>query len=202
VTLAQPHRPPLQKLDLDDPLPPAEVAVARPDGGGGFGFRVHGGSRRSEYSHLARSLRYTVVMDTIEQVLANCEVIWPTACWQWRRAKSKTGYGNLWFGRRYTTAHRVIYKALVGPIPEGLDLDHLCRNRACCNPDHLEPVTRRENMRRGEPARRTHSPKGHAYAPENTRIIRHRGKEMRACKRCHCEQERARRSIRRLSQDT
>ena len=72
----------------------------------------------------------------------------PGGCWEWQGALND-GYGIV--GRDGTTrrVHRVVYEALVGPIPNGMDLDHLCRNRRCCNVLHLEPVTRRENLARG-----------------------------------------------------
>lgn len=74
-------------------------------------------------------------------------------CWEWKGAICPgTGYGHVGLGRRTDgvgVVHRVVYELLVGPIPPGMDLDHLCRNRACCNPDHLEPVTRSVNNRRG-----------------------------------------------------
>lgn len=66
-------------------------------------------------------------------------------CWAWQGSIAPNGYGKL--GGSW--AHRLSYETFVGPIPEGLDLDHLCRNRGCVNPDHLEPVTRKENLRRG-----------------------------------------------------
>jgi len=79
-------------------------------------------------------------------------------CWEWKGAVCRyTGYGKVGLGRRgdgVGYVHRVVYQMLVGPVPEGMDLDHLCRNRACCNPDHLEPVTRSENNRRGALSRR------------------------------------------------
>lgn len=70
-------------------------------------------------------------------------------CWEWMGARNGTGYGNI----ESRGAHRVIYEALVGPIPKGLDLDHLCRNPPCVNPDHLEPVTRSTNLLRGHVGR-------------------------------------------------
>src|SRR5690606_7471316 len=85
--------------------------------------------------------------------------------------------------------HRVTYEAFVGPIPEGLEVDHLCRNRACCNPEHLEPVTRSENRRRAwRDAPRPPRPlaaecrKGHPFDEENT-LWERRGK--RRCRACH-----------------
>jgi hypothetical protein len=100
----------------------------------------------------------------------------PDECWPWiGRCLTRDGYATFHLiGRKNTTAHRVVYELLVGPIPEGLDIDHLCRNRQCMNPAHMEPVTRRVNTLRGEtmPAKHaavTHCPYGHEYTPENTR---------------------------------
>jgi HNH endonuclease len=95
------------------------------------------------------------------------------ACWLWRGSKVTKGYGRFGVGGRSVGAHRVAYELLVGPIPEGLTLDHLCRVRACVNPAHLEPVTNRENVLRGvgisaKHARKTHCNHGHELTPENT----------------------------------
>ena len=107
------------------------------------------------------------------------------ACWEWTAAK-QFGYGQIRWGDRLTHAHRVSYELFVGPIPGGHQIDHLCRNRGCVNPEHLEPVTQAENIRRGEGAsarnaRKTHCPKGHEYTPDN--IYTHMGK-WRMCKAC------------------
>jgi hypothetical protein len=72
-----------------------------------------------------------------------------TGCWQWLLNMSSRGYGRIWADGRRHTAHRYVYEHFHGPIPEGLELDHLCRNKLCVNPDHLEPVTHIENVRRG-----------------------------------------------------
>lgn len=95
-------------------------------------------------------------------------------CWQWTGAVSTGGYGTFNLGRdaegdyRYGYAHRLSYQLYVGPIPDGLTIDHLCRNKRCVNPDHLEPVTARENMLRGSSpgaraVRTGRCPKGHPY---------------------------------------
>ncbi len=96
-------------------------------------------------------------------------------CWRWTGCITNHGYGQVQDSRarKPRSAHRLVYELLTGPIPEGLGLDHLCRNRWCVRPDHLEPVTSRENTLRGETpagrnARKTHCAKGHELTPENT----------------------------------
>lgn len=81
-----------------------------------------------------------------EKIFARVE---PTGfCWHWTGGLNNCGYGQVGFNGRTTPAHRAVYELLVGPIPKGLQLDHLCHVRICVNPDHLEPVTKRENMLR------------------------------------------------------
>ena len=117
----------------------------------------------------------------------------PGDCWGWRAAINSHGYGVFSLGGVVQYAHRLAYQCLVGPIPDGLTIDHLCRVRSCVNPGHLEPVTHRENTLRGATlpaanARKTHCPKGHRYAGDNL-YVRPRGG--RTCLACwtfpHCE---------------
>jgi hypothetical protein len=123
-------------------------------------------------------------------------------CWQWLAA-TRRGYGLFgisWRPTRQALAHRFAYEFLVGPIPEGMTLDHLCRNRGCVNPAHLEPVTGRENTLRGNGpagvnARKTYCERGHAYDDENTYWVKTPTGRGRKCRIC----ERARRRVRTLA---
>jgi hypothetical protein len=125
-------------------------------------------------------------------------------CWKWLGAPTPRGYGRMHIGAKDVYVHRVAYELLVGPIPDGMFLDHLCHtndpnclggdtcpHRLCVNPAHLEVVTRVENVMRGvgfaaKNAVKTHCPKGHEYTPENTHV---RPNGWRQCKKCHAEGE-------------
>ncbi len=124
-------------------------------------------------------------------------------CWEWTGAKHESGYGRYRMGGRdgrFWYVHRLVWELLVGPIPDGLHIDHLCRNRLCCNPDHLEPVTPAENTRRspswnGESAK-THCPYGHPYSGDNLQT-QGRRKHWRRCAACHAQRNREYRERRR-----
>lgn len=132
------------------------------------------------------------MLTTIEAQMSRY-VVDANGCWIWQGATSSKGYGRVRVAGKVEFAHRVSYRLHIGEIPDGLELDHLCRVRNCIRPDHLEPVTHRENMERGTmwDARRaiTHCPRGHAYDEANTAIIR----GCRRCRRCQAEKQAARR---------
>lgn len=110
-------------------------------------------------------------------------------CWLWTGATDGDGrYGAFQYEGRVQRAHRVAYMLTVGPIPDGMTLDHLCRTTLCVRPDHLDPVTHRTNVLRGEApsaanALKTHCPKGHAYDEANTYIQATGGRMCKTCAR-------------------
>jgi hypothetical protein len=157
-------------------------------------------SMRTDTEQKQRRKRVTVLQRFVAKHIDH-----PDECWIWPHALSESGYGRAFVSmdRRLVTVHRYLYEEMVGPIPDGLQLDHLCRNRACANPSHVEPVTSRENTMRGETpaahnARKTHCPLGHPLSGDNLRINYHgRGKTgtpFRSCKECARESVRRRRA--------
>ncbi len=112
-------------------------------------------------------------------------------CWIWTAARMREGYGRF----DQVLAHRLAYELVIGKIPDGLQLDHLCRNRACVNPAHLEPVSCRENVLRGvglsaNNAHKTHCPAGHPLSGAN--LLSHSLKQgYRKCRACHAARQRA-----------
>ncbi len=114
----------------------------------------------------------------------------PSGCWLWKACRDD-GYGKFGVGRSVVLAHRLAYEALVGPIPEGMQIDHRCRVRHCVNPAHMEPVTHQENILRGvgfssrggwaeQMAARTHCKRGHEFTEANT----YHYKGSRNCRAC------------------
>ncbi len=104
-------------------------------------------------------------------------------CWNWLGSKDTKGYGKINSGGRFghpLFAHRVSWELVNGSIPDGLEIDHKCRNRGCVNPDHLEVVTHQENLARSVRYAPTHCPQGHKYTEENTYVYKGR----RNCREC------------------
>lgn len=115
-----------------------------------------------------------------------------SGCWLWTAYCDPKGYGRFRLRGRIVGAHRASYEIFVGPIPDGLYIDHLCRVRSCVNPAHMELVTNQENIRRGEAGKatgirqraKTHCPSGHPYNEENT--YQHtRSRQCRECKKIY-----------------
>lgn len=111
-------------------------------------------------------------------------------CWLWKGTRLKDGYGQFWASGKHVYAHRFSYEMHVGPILPGVCLDHICRVRNCVNPEHLEPVTIQENIRRGElwkvSGAKVHCPKGHPYNKANT----YQWRNERQCRICICDRAR------------
>lgn len=127
-------------------------------------------------------------MKTIEQRF--WEKVTPAAaldCWEWAASRNDAGYGQININGRPQRAHRIAYELLRATIPDGLQLDHLCRNRACVNPWHLEPVTNDVNTSRGllrstPRQQKTHCPQEHPYTGDNL-VIRQGYRVCRQCER-------------------
>lgn len=121
-------------------------------------------------------------------------------CWLWTRFLDRDGYGRMHFMGAQRMAHRVSYMVFTGKIADGMTLDHLCRARSCVNPEHLEPVTQRENTMRGNTVARrkseqTHCIHGHAFDEKNTKwnSAPSRGNPTRQCKKCESDRMKAKR---------
>jgi len=140
---------------------------------------------------------------TLSQKLAARTVFSSDGCWLHHGERLWNGYTRVWIDRRHVLAHRAVYELLIGPIPKGMQLDHLCRERSCVNPDHLEVVTPQENALRGEGigginARKTHCPRDHPYTPENT-VGPEGNRQCRTCSRDRGRRRRAEAKAARLS---
>lgn len=120
-----------------------------------------------------------------------------TGCWVWTGSADPRGYGHVMIKRKCNMAHRVVYELLVGPIPEGLQLDHLCHNPWCVNPEHLEPVTPTQNNLRGLTnvcavnSRKTHCKRGHELTGYNLKLVK-KGRMCRTCQNMKRREWRAR----------
>lgn len=136
-------------------------------------------------------------LDALDDLMRQVSPEPNSGCWLWLAGLNSTGYASVNVDGRRHSAHKLIYQLMIGPVPRGLDLDHLCRVRSCVNPDHLEPVTRSENSRRGLTGNaaaiaqwlKTHCPQGHEYSTGNTYIRTTAGrKPYRSCRTCHRNQ--------------
>ena len=112
-------------------------------------------------------------------------------CWLWQAHLTTSGYGGYWHDGQNRVAHKFAWEYFFGPVPDGLQLDHLCRVRRCVNPGHLEPVTCRENLLRGETsaalnAAKTACYRGHEFTERNTHVRRN---GLRECRRCMRERQ-------------
>lgn len=130
-------------------------------------------------------------MNAEQMRFARKVVVGEGRCWLWQAGKDRDGYGVFHSSeaQKSVAAHRRAYELFRGPIPEGLQIDHLCRTRACVNPAHLEPVTVRENSLRSEAfvavnARKTHCNQGHPLTGANLRV---NPRGARVCKRCEAD---------------
>jgi len=109
-------------------------------------------------------------------------------CWEWTGCKLVSGYGLFWWGGQQSTAHRYSYELANGPIPDGKEVDHTCRNHGCVNAAHMEAVTHQENILRGNTvatrhAAKTHCPQGHPYDLINTYRKPDGSRECRTCRK-------------------
>lgn len=146
-------------------------------------------------------MKEIITQEEIDKFWANVDRT--ETCWFWVGSLNSYGYGIFYVNGRTWMAHRWAYEFEYGPIPEGLTLDHLCRVRACVNPEHLEPVTSGENVRRAK-SFITQCPNGHEYTEENT--YRNPSSNGRLCRTCMNErqktyQQRKRKEARELREE-
>ncbi len=151
----------------------------------------HGGTylpdegQRTAHPPAARAMRRS--RNSPEKILARL-VPGENGCLIWPGTKHRLGYGKTKIAHKDVFVHRIVFEHVRGAVGEGLVLDHICRNRLCANPDHLEPVTAQENILRGEGlpaqnARKTHCRRGHAFEGDNVRLDSKGSRECCECKR-------------------
>lgn len=125
-------------------------------------------------------------MSAEQRFWSKIDLDFETGCWNWSSSLNRNGYGEFWFNGTSVRAHRFSFELLKSKILHGLQLDHLCRNRKCVNPNHLEAVTNHENVIRGigptaKNYSKTHCESGHEFTKENTYLKKHGGRECRTC---------------------
>jgi len=148
--------------------------LGRPVQGSGAGYRCREGCSVSNYKPI--------------EIRMNARTTKSEGCWEWTGVKTRNGYGTIHFNGMTTCAHRVAVLLSGRAIPPDMEIDHLCRNRGCVNPDHLEVVTRQVNILRGfgrawQLKNLTHCQRGHAFDSLNTRITVSGDRSCRACTR-------------------
>lgn len=135
-------------------------------------------------------------MSAIDRFMTKVQVT--ESCWLWLASKNMAGYGQFWSGEKLVRAHRFAFEHQFGSIPPGLEIDHICGNRACVNPDHMRCVSHRENMRAsnsifGRNAVKTHCKRGHAFEGSNLYISKTGSRQCRACLAMHARNSKRRR---------
>lgn len=142
-------------------------------------------------------------LTSVKRLLNRIQVEPDSGCWIWQRAPNNSGYATTNWQGRSAFVHRIFYESFFGPIPEGLECDHLCGKRICVNPFHLEAVTHKLNRQRGRTTKyklaNTHCPHGHPYSGDNLYIDMKRGRIYRACRACRNQRKRLKRLERRVS---
>lgn len=126
------------------------------------------------------------VRPLIERLWEGLRVNMESGCWEWQAVRGADGYGRLGVRGATVLTHRAMYQLLIGPIPPGLHIDHLCRNRSCCNPFHLDACTHQVNTARSHGnGSKTHCKNGHEFTPENTYRApnTHVRRDCRVCRR-------------------
>jgi hypothetical protein len=148
----------------------------------------HAKMGKPRYAPVEHTHGYTTLKDKLLAFRRVSE----TGCWEWTGPLHKKGYAHVSADSKCLKVHRVAYEEWVGPIPEGLTIDHLCKNKRCFNPEHLEAVTNAENVKRsagphrgGRNKGKTHCKDGHELTPENTYVHHAKRGVMRRCKTCH-----------------
>src|SRR5262245_9618721 len=126
--------------------------------------------------------------NTLQRLETRVEKITESGCWIWMGPVNRDGYGKVGMNHKHLRRHRAFYEGLVGPIPSGMQLDHVCLVRCCVRPDHMRLATARENtLAPGSEAitkrlgAKTHCPQGHEYSPENTYVSKGPRRHCRAC---------------------
>lgn len=141
---------------------------------------------------------HSLPASTESRLLSKVEKDLETGCWNFTGSRLPSGYGILWNGKRPTGAHRISFQLFRGEIPLSMEIDHICNNRACVNPDHLQAISHKENILKssalmGVNARKTHCKRGHPLDGENLHVTPLGARQCKACLRMHARNAKARR---------